>query len=442
MRTFLQQSLDNDPISGVPAGTVAIYDSGTSGTDHTPASDPFNNLSKIGFHSAFDYIGIISEHSHTITLPATSAGSALTAGDITLFAHGQGAKPLLLMQYSTDNVNWFSVNGTVHTTVSAGFLNRSFHAQADATYVYIRWSSIGNRNPLTVYIRTQILGRTYQASKPSTGVMFDGTGSRLKLSNGILDTQNKYVQSPAGGQTVQAPHTSGQTLGFFDGDEQGEISYSVATSALYGTVSNTPQNVSLDGQSIIYNPAGPLLSRTINSLVFQGPSTVTPGLEINSSRIRLARSDGVVTLDTSRPILALLDEYQGSFSIGATSPTSWSTAVPSTSVLASKAINSGATMIFGWLQLTSYSAGYIATSRPIEFSGAINLWMNAHSWSGAGEYSQLWSHQGLLIYPRISGGALQVVSNVYNQATTSTSSNTPSVSGNFHLFAAALVGGF
>lgn len=443
MRTFLAQSQNNTPINGVPAGTIAIYDSGVDGADHSAAINPGGNLSKVGFHSSFDYLGIISEHTNTVVIPATSAASGLVTGTSTLFSHGQGSKPLIMMQYSPDNSTWYSVNGTTYLAIASGLLHLSIHVQADATNVYLRWSSLGDRSAATVYLRTQVIGRTFQGTKPSSSVIFDATSSRVKMGSGILNTENKYIQSPAVGQSYQALHTSGHTLQFFDGNDQGEKHIAIASSALHGNVCAQPANVSLDGQSIIYQPpASPLISRTRTSLVFQGPSIVTPGLEINSDRIRLARSDGVVTLDTSRSILTLLDEFQGTFSISSHGSQAWPTEVPHLTVLASKSVNSSATMIFGWLEITAQSVGYVVTNTPLEFSSTVMLWSAGHAWSGAGQYSNLWAHQALAISPRIVGGSLQVIEQYWNDNTTSVNEATPSVSGRFHLFTAAMLGGF
>lgn len=84
------------------APTVAII----GGSDNTIIGNPLNNLSKIFFHSSFDYLRVRSAVSFTITLPARDTrssnagkkgGSALTSyngyADWYIYLHNYGSPP-------------------------------------------------------------------------------------------------------------------------------------------------------------------------------------------------------------------------------------------------------------------------------------------------------------------------------------------------------------
>lgn len=430
MRTFLAQSLNNNPISGVPGGTVAIYESGPNGTDHAPAQNPRANLSRVAFHSDLDYLGVVSEHVITTTIPANGGGTTL--GNITLLAHGQGVRPLVMAQYrASGSTTWKAVNGSTPLNVFTGFLMRAFTVQADATNVYIAWFQTGALNATSFDFRIQILSRAFDAPAPNTGEVFFASPANIRAAGGRFDTANGYLQTPAAGQVATTNHTSGMTLGLFDGIDADEFFLGVATDELHGNVSS---KVGLGA------PGSPYLGKVEVPLVHAGPTVVGAALELSPTRMRISSAGGVSLIDTARPMLAITDEMRGSLTVSPHGATINTTETVHEVIHAAQNVTAGASVILGWLEITATSGAFIQTNRPFEFSGSLFLYANNVT---PPPETRARARNCVILSPRIFGGQLQIIEQYFNQAYVNPpSQNTPSIQARYHLFAAALVGGF
>jgi len=121
-------------------GTVAIY----TGTDDLPFTTPLSYVSRIRFHSELDYPRIISTHSGSFSLDATSSG-ATTEASYELFAHGLGGIPFVEGYITLSGVRVpllgsICVSKCPNTALAVyadGFA-RWLHLGADGTNVIIR----------------------------------------------------------------------------------------------------------------------------------------------------------------------------------------------------------------------------------------------------------------------------------------------------------------
>lgn len=79
-------------------GKVACYTVPDNNiADDAPLTNPLGNLSRVKFHSDFDYVRVLSVWEGTLNLPAIAVGStALRTASYTLFAHGRPGQPWVL----------------------------------------------------------------------------------------------------------------------------------------------------------------------------------------------------------------------------------------------------------------------------------------------------------------------------------------------------------
>lgn len=132
------------------AGKIGVY----TGTDDLPLYAPLSYLSRIKFHSDLTYPKIIGDHSGSVTLNATSAGSR-TQIQHNIYAHGLGIVPWVLGSIEIGG-QVISLSGTVPVQTTAvnagatylgspGFL-QTVSLGADATNVYIYEHSLAYFN--------------------------------------------------------------------------------------------------------------------------------------------------------------------------------------------------------------------------------------------------------------------------------------------------------
>lgn len=429
MKTFLAQGMANTPVIGVPAGTLAIYDSGPSGTDHSPAVYPHLYASKVHFHSAFDYLGATDERTVSVTLPAVNS-STVNTGEIALFSHGRGAVPMVMAQVSSDGSNWLTLNGTAYANLSLSGFSRSINVVADSVHVSVFWAAAGNYSATTLHFRVQVLDRNFGSSKPLTNEAFYASQSRVAAARGVFDTNKRYLQAPSAGQAAQIRHYAGQTLNVQDSSIQSVLENVYWNEVNQGVVRNVP----ITGNSGL-NVAVP----SPVSLVYDAPTpTGSRSLDISPGGIVIRTPSGYPIIDTSKSILAITDEYQATVTLPSQGAVAAANEVPHHTVLAQKSLPAGSNIILGWLQVLSSSGAQINTYRSIDFSGSIQLWRKIQNVSGNG-----WTNtQNLIISPKLVGNTLQVVMTWFNQSWAGVpATNTPSVTVKFHLFAARFTGG-
>ena len=223
----------NQPVAGIRAGTLCIWDAGVSGNDYSPVISPKAHLSRIGLHSDLDYIGVAS----VLTGAAARGAGDYTAPGINtsvvLGAHGQAGKPLILAEFSLDGVNWLTVNGTTYTHIGQTLRGRSFHIQCDASTVYAYINEVGAVPAQTIYFRVHVLARTFGGTRVYNDYAFRAQGNLqayVEAGYGAFDTRRKYLQTPGPGQAADIFHRTGPTLKSV-ASQPGQINLGISTSA-------------------------------------------------------------------------------------------------------------------------------------------------------------------------------------------------------------------
>lgn len=134
-----------------PSGTVAIYEvPSLNSTDNAPFSDPLNNLSRVHFHSALDYISVLYTVSSALYLPPCAVNTRRNVTH-TLFAHGLNYQPLVfgvLNNIAAAPVGWLGSVPIQHNLLPAPALPisvpavRYMHLGANGTHVLAHENAI------------------------------------------------------------------------------------------------------------------------------------------------------------------------------------------------------------------------------------------------------------------------------------------------------------
>lgn len=126
----------------VASGTVAIWD---DATDTLPFSDPYTYLSRVKFHSSFDYVGLDSSTPTISTSVSVAAGPDDYTTLHTLGTHGKSGTPFVFgsIQVSSTWQPWVGavpIWNSLRTTSTSGNPGYSrlvtLSLLVDGTYVY------------------------------------------------------------------------------------------------------------------------------------------------------------------------------------------------------------------------------------------------------------------------------------------------------------------
>lgn len=431
MKTFLVAGTDDNPVAGIDAGTFAIFDSGASGTDFAPAINPKAYLSRIGLHSALDYIGVDRVLTGSTSRGAVNYSPPGQNTTVNLGAHGQSGKPLILAEWSANGSTWYTVNGTQYTALGPTLRGRSFHIQCDATNVYAYINEVGNIGAQTLYFRVHVLARTFSGTRPATNVAFKvvgGAGAYVEAAFGAFDTRRNYLQVPAAGQSADIQHRSGPTL-LLD-SIPGEINLGFSTG-------NASGNLALGD---FWSPPAqsPLITNlTPQPLVFAGPGSVSDVIEFSPSAFRLSNANGDDIFNSARKMVAFVDEFKTTLNIPLRPKIVGD--APHEVIHFNQPVASGTNLIMGWLQLTGSSLNII-NSRPIDFSGSVII---TGGWFIPNGTTLLFVQRLSILFPRLSGGNLQIVENYFcfDESNGTPTTALPAYSVDVHMFACATTGG-
>lgn len=419
---------NDKPVTGAVAGTFAVFDAGVDGTDYAPFLDPKANLSKVAFHSALDYLGLVTTMTATVSLPSGSFGAGVTSTTL-LGAHGQSGRPLVLAEFSADGgANWWTINGSTWSQIGYALVGTVFNIQVDSTNVYLFMSRSSTVAAQTLNFRIHILRRNFGETRPNNGIAFKATPSYIEAAGGVFDTRRRYLQTPAAGQTPDITHCSGATLLLALGDEASGTEVDMG-------LGNHGNNVNVPLMST-WNTSWPPYITQANKvpLVFQAPGLMSSRARFEAGSVKMSDSSGVTVFDTSRKMVAFVKEITTSVSIPTRAAAS--NDVPHEVVHYTTPVPAGADMIFGWIELQTSSLT-ISTYQPIDFSGGIYMSGIFH----APSYVML--RAASIIYPRIVSGNLQIVEQYYNRSVSGSGTESlPSYTADVHMFVCATTGGF
>lgn len=264
---FIAACKANKPVTGIAAGTVAIFDAG-DGSDWSGATDPMSNLDKVVFHSALDYMRIIKVVTSddagmsSVALAAMATGHVLDS-ETTLFAHGLDHIPLLSCDITVGGYQQ-PCEGTAlvipgGTPSSAGWRFVGF--TADATNVYMH--TFGWAAPaMTINWRVRVFDEVFQTTTPPEHMIFMEPGGLEIAQLGKVDTDHRFVRKVSGTgdfrvlgqQTIKLdkqpsvyPGVYYNTLNFHDGSNGVAImQWMLYEAFVYGTPSLTVTGMEAD----------------------------------------------------------------------------------------------------------------------------------------------------------------------------------------------------
>lgn len=433
---MVRTGTDNQPVSGITKGTFCVWDPGASYDDWSPVISPKSHLDKIAFHSGLDYIGVKTTLTKTQSFGASNYGIAGTITQVTIGAHGLGYKPMILGQVSLNGSTWYTVNGTTlvnrATNYTIGILGRSILFLADATNIYAVVFQSGQLAAQTLYFRVRVLERSFFAAKPDNGYAFYRDANHVEAAGGRFDTRNRYLQAPIAGQAADIRHFGGQTMDFSTGPNAEQKNLGFCTDYRKENVT-----AAISAQTA---PASPLIVNfSPTEFVFNALGTA-PGLyKYQNGRLQVGDTDGTIVFDSARETLSFVDEFKTTITVPARNPVgtigAGDSQNPQEVIHYSQPVTSGASILFGWAQLTAADTT-ILVNKPIEFSGSLVV-------SSTFAFDT-YLHQNSIsvLSARIQGGYMQVVESYYNFNVTGYSNPPiPSYTVQCQLFACALTGG-
>lgn len=245
-----------------------------SSTDDTPLTDPLNNLSRVLWHPALRYPGVVSRMTGSINLPAgPSASPWIRRTTYTLGAHGQSGKPMLF-----GTLPGFGPSGTdVALFGSVPVQMTSFGGtQLDG----VRWVTLGADSTnvllyettyrfdvgpsaipaMTLSYTVDILDRNLEATLPNSGsTVFRSNAGHVEFvtPKGSFSTAKRYLKEvgsggvvvPVGGHCMNrrwigtvGPNTYNQnTWSFGHGSGNYAMSYESLAGTSFAVAAPTPR---------------------------------------------------------------------------------------------------------------------------------------------------------------------------------------------------------
>lgn len=390
---------DNFMASGIRKGTFAIWKAGVDGNDYAPAITPKNHLDRVILHSDLDYIGVERTFTGSKSFVAGTYPSDYPIEAVNLGPHGKTGNPMLICEVSTNGIDYACVNGTTYTQAGIALRGRSFHIQVDATNVYATFKSVGTLAAETVYFKIHVLERTFNQSKPNNNIIAQCTPSYFTAAFGRFDTRRNYLQVQASGQLPDIIHSSGQTIKEAIGTAPEQIDIGFGNSFNNGNIPYA------DGYSTTWPPY--IIQGIRAPLVFSGPGTVTNVSEFKPSGFKLSNSSGVNVFDSSRQMVAFVDEYKVSISVQ--SHPAIAVDVPHEIVHWSAPVPVGCDLIFAWMKITSADL-FILSQKPTDISGSLFIfgWWYVQS-------SKLHVRAATYLTVRIKDGYVQIVEHYRNK---------------------------
>jgi hypothetical protein len=204
---------DDYPVTGIRAGTAAIWDAGSGDDDYDPAIAPLDHLADVKFHTDFDYLKIADivtsrdSGKAAVSLPATSPGSVMDREDV-LFAHGLAFTPLVIGEIEVSSYVQ-RCGGSVMPVPGGTASNRNYRfcgIISDATNVLLRsrgWAGPGNTNcpAMTVHWRVLVLNERFQVESDPDYLFRFAPGEADLAALGKVDANHRFIRkTPSTGE--------------------------------------------------------------------------------------------------------------------------------------------------------------------------------------------------------------------------------------------------
>lgn len=216
--------LKNNPATG----DLAIYSvPDHSSTDNAPLDDPFDDLTRLQFHSGIYSPGGTPPQTVTITIPSQSSQQKYH-GQINLFAHGYSEPCMVEGGFiDPDTGQYVTFNGTMPVKVTTTGHATWLALGATDTHVVIVYFGITSAGFSSFDI--DILASAFNflesgpadTSDPDLPLMHHEPGSHLQIGRGKVDTRRRYLRKAASGGDVALATSPTLTIVGFGTTQQG-----------------------------------------------------------------------------------------------------------------------------------------------------------------------------------------------------------------------------
>ncbi|MCW5727260.1 hypothetical protein [Parvibaculum sp.] len=197
---------DDQPVAGIRAGTVAIWNAGSGDNNYDPAIAPLDHLGDVKFHSDFDYLKIAAivtsrdSGKAAVSLPATAEGSVMDREDV-LFAHGLGFTPLVIGEIEVSSYVQ-RCGGSVMPLPGGNAANRNYRfcgIISDGTNVLLRsrgWAGPAGANApaMTVHWRVLVLAERFQIESSPDYMFRFAPGEADLAALGKVDANHRFLR--------------------------------------------------------------------------------------------------------------------------------------------------------------------------------------------------------------------------------------------------------
>lgn len=424
---------NDKPVTGMTAGTIAIWDPGTGGNNWNPAIDPINNLSSVKFHNALRYKRIAGVFKSSdpgkspVSVPATPESDVLHQ-KTTLFAHGLGYRPKIIGQIGNGGYTQPCAGSAIPLNngnpIVYPYSARFVYLTVDATNVYMivsGWFSPSVTLDWTVWI----FDEEFQAVE-SDNVLFRFSPVDANFAAiGPIDADHRFIRkAPSnpgelrilGKQSIMFG-TSGSfsSINYSDGDVNGAIVAINGSPYPSGSFSVTGTEVEIEGAPVS-EPAGFYLDPPM----------------------RMIDDSGNVIFTTDKAMLAGLTRYTGTINTSPHAPTGSTTTLFSTDHFIGSA--NGGDILFGWMASGS-SGQFLPVGEVCDFSGTVIIDGIAMKYS---------SSYSLIIYAiiavslKVSGGNIYIVEHGWSHSYSSPpipGVTIPALTIDYEIYAGKMVGG-
>lgn len=312
---FLVTTQNDKPAAGI-VPCCAIFDPG-DGTDYSPAIDPHSNLSKVKYHSAFEYLRV--DRDVYSTDPGMSSVTVVSADLIdttfTLFAHGLDYEPLIGGDIFVDG-EWQAAGGQVTLFVYSSGLGRwvstacwiGFSADETNVYMFVRGFGPPTR---TVGWRIRIYAEAFDAISTADHAFYFAPGEAAFGALGKVDSEHRYVrQRPTGTGQFRFLGVPTLELDMQDTGYGAMICINSSDGAhdgSYPTLTERPLPT-------------PHLSVAGVECDLDAEEDEGPGFELSEGVLKLRSPDGKLIFTTEYAMKAGLAMYEGSIVLAAHNP--------------------------------------------------------------------------------------------------------------------------
>lgn len=195
-------------------GVVCIHE----GADDV-VSDPLADLSRVRFHSSLDYPAVVDVRDGSTALPSLTANTTRIT-TYNLFAHGRPGIPMVLGYIKNFGNGFVPLAGSVPLAMSSGLPTQFVTLGADATNVKLHEYTFTGATQGIAAKTVQWQAAVFDVDltleddpEPLSVNAIKLTATRVELSRGKFDSDNRYIRAALAGVPMPKGRTLTQTGG-------------------------------------------------------------------------------------------------------------------------------------------------------------------------------------------------------------------------------------